>query len=253
MVARALAGFASGERVRMLTLTSPGKEDAERSYEELRRRWKRFRERVRRRFPGIAFEYFAVTERQRRGHAHLHVLFRGGYLPQRWVSAVAAQAGFGPVVDLRLVGKAAGHYVAKYLGKEMGRAPEALGIGPLPKWHRRATWSSGWAPAFTERGRAWRAALRHYHWWIANGRPLLIADRLQVLGYEVDALDYGDAPPRAQAWELRRQEPVQLVRAGTLPCRCLACREWGPQRGHGPLWSAIPNPPPVRYELWPSA
>lgn len=251
MVARALAGFASGERVRMLTLTSPGDEDPERSYDELRARWKRLRERIRRRFPAIRFEYFAVTERQRRGHAHLHVLFRGGYLHQPWLSGAAAQAGFGWIVDVRPVGKAAGRYVAKYLGKEMGSAPEALGIGPLPKWHRRATWSSGWAPAFAERGREWRAALRAFGWWIANSRPLLIVDRLQVLGYEIDALDYGDAPPREQAWELRRQEPVQLVRAGSLPCRCVACRESGPQRGHAPLWGAIPNPPPVPYQLWP--
>lgn len=251
MVARALAGFRSGEKVRMLTLTSPAHEDPERSYDELRARWKRLRELIRRRFPGIRLEYFVVTERQRRGHAHLHVLFRGGYLPQRWVSAAAARSGFGPIVHLEEVGKAAGRYVSKYLGKEMGQAPEALGIGPLPKWHRRATWSRGWSPDFAQRGRAWRSALRQYQWWLANARPVLIVDRLQTLGYEVDDPDYGDLAPSAQAWELRRQEPVLVVRAGSLPCRCLACRAWGPQRGHVPDWQAIPNPPPVRYELWP--
>ena len=251
MVARALAGFGSGERVRMLTLTSPAHEDPARSYEELRTRWKRLRELIRRRFPAIRFDYFAVTERQKRGHAHLHVLFRGGFLPQRWVSAAATRAGFGPIVDLRALGKAAGRYVSKYLGKEMGKTPEMLGIGPLPKWHRRATWSQGWAPEFTARGKALRAALVAYAWYLANARPLLIADRLQRSGYEIDAIDYGDAAPRTQAWELHRQEPVQMVRAGTLPCRCLACRQRGPQRGHAPLWSAIPIPPPVRYQLWP--
>lgn len=155
------------------------------------------------------------------------------------------------MVDLREVGKAAGRYIAKYLGKEMGAAPQALGIGPLPKWHRRATWSRGWAPDFTARGKAWRAAQAGYEWWLANGRPVVIVHRLQVLGYEIDALDYGDAPPRAQAWELRRQEPVQAIRAGTLRCCCDVCRYRGPQRGHSPQWGGLPMAPPAGYELWP--
>lgn len=256
MIALALAGFESGERVRMMTLTSPGDEDYEYSYDQLRPRWKRLREMLRRRFPRIRLDYFAVIERQRRGHAHLHVLFRGGYIPQRWLKHAAVQAGFGSIVDVREVGKAAGRYVAKYLGKEMGAVPEALGFPPLPKWHRRATWSRNWATAFAKRRLAWLVdnAVDAYRWYIANCRPVLMVDRLRLLGYTVDPIDYGDISPLEQDWERHRQEPVQVILAGSLPCRCELCRsdDLGVRR-HPALWSATPRPPmsslPVATDL----
>jgi hypothetical protein len=252
MVARALAGFACGEPVRMLTLTSPGDEDYERSYEQLRPRWKRLRESIRRRFPGLRLEYFDVIERQQRGHAHLHVLFRGGYLPQRWVSAAAAKAGFGRIVDVRSVGKAAGRYVAKYLGKEMGNTPAALGFPALPRWHRRAAWSRGWAPAFAKSKQQFRASLSGFAWWIFNCRPVLAAERVQRAGFDVEEIDYGDLAPRDQAWELRRKLPVQVIAAGALPCRCEMCRDLTRRPRHSVDWRSVPVAPPVRHELWPT-
>jgi hypothetical protein len=81
LIALAMAGYREGT-VRMLTLTSPAGDTVERSYAELRHRWKVFRERLRRDFPGIRFEYFAVTERQQRGAAHLHVLIAAATCPR---------------------------------------------------------------------------------------------------------------------------------------------------------------------------
>ena len=251
----AYAGFTVGERVRMLTLTSPAGEDPQRSYDELRKRWKRLRESLRRRFPGLRLEYFAVIERQQRGVAHLHVLTRGGYIPQAWLSQAAACAGFGPVVDIRNVGRAAGRYVAKYLGKEMGDVPERLGFPPLPPWHRRATWSRGWAPVFMQQLAMWRARLRQagYAWYIANGRPVLVAYRLQTLGYELDEIDYGDRPLRDQAWELRRQEPLLARTAGNSHRGCWLCESHDPaaRRPHQADWTGLPAAPTPQYELWP--
>lgn len=240
MVALALAGFQSGERVRLMTLTSPGDEDSERSYQLLRPRWKRLRETLRRRFPGLRLEYFAVIERQRRGHAHLHVLFRGPYIPQRWLSSAAQKAGFGPIVDVRQVGKAAGRYVAKYLGKEMGATPEALGFPPLPKWHRRATWTHRWAPEFARKRRQWQVeqGLLAYIWYIASGMPMRVASRLQAIGYELEAVDYGDIPRADQAWERHRQSPLLVRRAGSQRTACWLCDSGDPaaRRSHHTDW-----------------
>lgn len=116
MVAHAHAGFIRGQRVRMFTLTAPGNEGVEQSYDQLARRWKRFRESLRRRFPGARFEYFRVTERQGRGHAHLHVLSRGPFIPQRWLSEAAGHAG-------------------------LVRSPTSARLVPAPP----ATWPSTWA------------------------------------------------------------------------------------------------------------
>lgn len=256
-VARARAGFRTGERVRMITLTAPAHEDPERSYEELRPRWKRLRETLRRHFPGMRIEYFAVTERQHRGHAHLHVLARGGFIPQAWLSRAAERAGFGPVVDIRSVGKEAAGYVAKYLTKEMGNHAERLGLQPLPRWHRRATWSLGWAPHFVRRWAAWREAqnVEGMTWYLANGRPVLVADRLQTMGYELDPIDYGERPPREQVWELRRQEPLLARPTGERHADCWLCATHNPaaRRPHQPEWSGLPAPPEPSSVLWADA
>ena len=84
---------------RFFTITSPGREDAETTYRELPRRWKRLHERIARRFGRI--EYVTVVEAQKRGAAHLHVVYRGRYIPQPWLSRAAAASGFGPIADIR--------------------------------------------------------------------------------------------------------------------------------------------------------
>lgn len=255
LVARALAGFLEGQPVRMITLTSPGDESAAASNENLTRRWKRFLLALRRAHPRMGFEYFKVTERQLRGHAHLHILYRGGFIWKGWIRQAAVEAGFGPVRDIRLVGRAAARYVAKYLAKETV-APQGPGIEPLPRWHRRASWSRGWAPGFNAAREEWLGEqnLARYHWHLANGRPVLVAMRLQLLGYELDAIDYGDLPPRDQAWELERQEPLRWRQASDTHEPCWLCGSDDParRRPHGPPMAPLTAAPPPEYELWPA-
>jgi hypothetical protein len=237
-----MAGYREGP-VRMLTLTSPAGDTVERSYAELRPRWKVFRERLRRTFPGIRLEYFAVTERQQRGAAHLHVLFRGGYLPQVWLSRAAAASGFGPIADVRKVGREAARYVAKYLAKEMADQPELLGLPALPKWHRRATWSRGWAPHWLSRA-AWRAKqqLETFRWYLADGMPLYVALHLRRRGYVLVDVDYGDRPPDEQAWELGRQAPFGWRPLPGDHRNCWLCQQHEPaaRRPHHQGWQAPP-------------
>jgi hypothetical protein len=251
-----MAGFPAGEPVRMITLTAPGDEDPLRSYEELPRRWKRFLLQLHRAHPRMRFEYFKVTERQKRGHAHLHILYRGGFIWHGWVRRAAMHAGFGPVRDIRPVGRQAARYVAKYLAKELLVVGHAPGSTPLPKWHRRASWSRGWAPNFSAERDAWLEQNRAttYRWHVASGRPVLVAMRLQLLGYELEAIDYGDLPPRDQAWELERQEPLRWRPTSPThqPCRLCASGDRASRRPHAGSWLVIPFAPPPAHELWPS-
>jgi hypothetical protein len=255
MVRRAMAGFISGQRVRMMTLTAPASDTVERSYDQQSVRWKRFRERLRRAFPGIRLEYFKVIERQRRGHAHLHVLFRGGFIPQRWLSAAAAKAGFGPIADVREVGKQAARYVSKYLAKEMGDTPELLGLPPLPSWHRRASWSRAWAPAFQHSWQSWlvQQAMATFRWYIASSNPVRTAQQLAQLDYELVALDVGEAAAGdSSPWLAGAGVRWRAAGANHRPCWLCETDHPARHRRHAPDWEAIPPAPPLVLELWPA-
>lgn len=255
-VRRAMAGFIPGQRVRMLTLTAAATDTVERSYDEQARRWKVFREQLRRDFAAMRFEYFKVIERQQRGHAHLHILFRGDFIPQRWLSAAAAKAGFGPVVDIRQVGKQAARYVSKYLAKEMGTTPEQQGYPPLPRWHRRASWSSAWAPAFQASWQQWlnQHELARFRWYIANARPTRTAYRLAQLDYELLEVDIGDQRIDADGALLVGRDPVcwRSTDAAHRPCWLCDTDHPARRRRHAPEWDKIPPAPPPVLELWPA-
>jgi hypothetical protein len=135
-------------------------------------------------------------------------------------------------------------------------APNQPGVTPLPKWHRRASWSLGWAPDFNAQRQEWLALqdLGRYRWHVASGRPVLVAMRLQLLGYELDAVDYGDLAPTEQSWELDRQEPLRWRSTSEVhqPCELCASDDPARRRQHRPAWVAISPAPPAEYQLWPS-
>lgn len=65
------------------------------------------------------FEYCAVYERHKNGYPHLHVAFRGTFIPQRWLSQQWRQLANSPIVDIRAIPnqRALTHYLTKYLVK----------------------------------------------------------------------------------------------------------------------------------------
>jgi len=77
--------------------------------------WKR----VRRRWPTKSWEYFVVVEKTKAGEPHLHVLVRGPYIPQAFISKAMKELIGAFIVDIRSLknSKAVVNYVAKYLGK----------------------------------------------------------------------------------------------------------------------------------------
>ena len=113
----------SGKPERMITLTAPPQNfsspgDAIRTLNKV---WSRFVTRVRRKYK--SFEFVRVWELHESGYPHLHVLQRGTFIPQKWLSATWNACGGGQVCDIRRVhnDKAAAAYITKYLGKGFAR------------------------------------------------------------------------------------------------------------------------------------
>jgi hypothetical protein len=183
-IARVRAGMDLGV-CRFMTLTSPAGETAEESYERFPARWKRMHMRLERRFGRI--EYIAVVEPQERGAAHVHVIFRGPFIPQPWLSRAAKASGFGRIADIRPAHKGLMSYIAKYLTKQLttgpGRAGTGSSTGPIPKYFRRVRWSKGWC-AWT-RSRERDDAVT---WWIADVGQVHAALNARNRGYRVTEL-----------------------------------------------------------------
>jgi hypothetical protein len=157
-IARVHQGMKLGDS-RFFTITSPGDEGRDASYKAFPERWKRFHERIRRRFGAI--EYIAVVEPQKRGAAHIHVVYRGPFIPQRWLSAAAAGSGFGKIADIRRPPRQVATYLAKYLTKEL-RDPF---VAP-PRYFRRVRWTKGWSDwKRPDRPKRWEV------WWLADAIP----------------------------------------------------------------------------------
>jgi len=200
-VARIRAGMRLGS-CRFFTLTAPGDEDPEDSLAEFAARWKRFRMRLERRFGRI--EYLGVVELQKRGSPHIHVVYRGPFIPQAWLSRAAAESGFGKIADIRRSNPNLSRYLAKYLAKDL-TAAGADGAEPvkLPPYFRRVRWSRNWC--------VWEKRKRHPRWrdwWIADAVPAhaaIDAARRGLTVREVVADNW------AARFELRR--PVRWLRS----------------------------------------
>ena len=180
-IARIHKGMAGGGTCRFFTITSPGGEDTDTTYKQLPKRWKRLHERIARRFGRI--EYVTVVEAQKRGAAHLHVVYRGPFIPQRWLSRAAEAAGFGRIADIRRPPRAIAGYVAKYLAKDLGasgvRRPDGSAFR-LPKYFRRVRFTPGWC----EWARRPRSA-RWSTWYIADAPPAPTARSARARGLVV--------------------------------------------------------------------
>ncbi len=64
---------------------------------------------------GWRFEYLEAVE-VKRGVAHLHILQKGDYIPQAWLSREWEKLGGGRIVDVRAItdGAGAARYIFKY-------------------------------------------------------------------------------------------------------------------------------------------
>ncbi len=104
---------------RFLTLTlDPKSCSPEESIYYIKKSWDKFRVYLKRKF-GVSVSYIAITELQKSGYAHLHILV-DRYIQQSWISANWQAVGGGKIVFITLVDiqRIAG-YLSKYLTKEL--------------------------------------------------------------------------------------------------------------------------------------
>jgi len=145
---RALSGLevahALNEHVRFITLTSSPD-----SPENIHNSFSKLVKRIRRQFG--QFEYFAVKETTASGLVHIHLLYRGPYIPQDWLSSAWAEIHQAPVVWIKEVNlkrdskKKIASYLVKYLAKN-----------PLGRF-----WAS-WNWVFRSFVRFWKMVIEHY-------------------------------------------------------------------------------------------
>jgi len=104
---------AQGKSIRFLTLTSSPISP------NIRDSYRKFVKRIRRKHG--EFEYLAIKEFTKSGLAHLHILYRGPYLEQAWISEqwqAIHQAKIVYIETVRGSHTQVANYLAKYMGKE---------------------------------------------------------------------------------------------------------------------------------------
>jgi hypothetical protein len=81
--------------------------------------WRRARRQWMRRQGIKKLPFFAVVEQTKLGWPHLHIMLRGVWIDQRWLSRTMEALANSPIVDIRRIENAgrAAVYVAKYAGK----------------------------------------------------------------------------------------------------------------------------------------
>jgi len=99
-----------GKTVRFMTLTSSrnSKRDINDDFEILKKR-------IRRRYKS-GFEYSKI--RTNEGYGVLHIVFKGGYIPQSWLSAQWDEIHQAPVVDIRMLKRFSGFRLPGYLAAQ---------------------------------------------------------------------------------------------------------------------------------------
>ena len=156
MIEEGIRGARSrGERVRFITLTSPPEKPL--TTRSLYEAFNSLRVTLRR--SGHLKQYFGVVETTKAGALHLHLLATGRFLPQAHLSKLAAEAGFGEVVDIREVkDDGPGSYLVKALASYATKANAARlashgGKRIRPVRSSRAWYPGGMAEAEKEVGR----------------------------------------------------------------------------------------------------
>jgi hypothetical protein len=113
---RVISGLERGGNFRFLTLTSSNE-----SPDSCQRDWRVLYMRLQRR--GLIQAYIKVPELSRNGKQHLHIIFRGEYIAQAYISDMWQELHKAKIVDIRRCNlkrgkKGLASYMAKYMSKE---------------------------------------------------------------------------------------------------------------------------------------
>ena len=171
---RIMSGLHRDGRYRFLTLTSSPESPL-----DIQRSWRKFTMRLQRR--GLLKDgYIRVTEYTHQGRPHYHIIFRGSYIEQRWLSHIWAIVHEAPIVYISDVRSKRGisGYLAKYMAKDN---------------QGRLSWSMAWL--YKGFVKAWYDLKR-------IGRELNLP-RGQVLQYWQTCCRLGKIPLEVQLWRQR--------------------------------------------------
>lgn len=211
--------WGNSEKIRFLTLTSRPKQIGEKtdykngipppersdSYEspEIHPSFIKLVKRIRRKF-GV-FEYVAVKELTISGLEHLHVIFRGEYIPLDWIRENWSDIHHGAYeVNIKILEgdkKHIGGYLMKYLGKDSKNryrfwcSQKWCFKGFVGFWKKVVseykgsavrTWTyflNGGVIRFSYRN--WSTWDKYYYeyWKIDRGKPLKLVSNLGMFGY----------------------------------------------------------------------
>lgn len=113
---RVISGLERGGQFRFLTLTSSNE-----SPDSCQRDWRVIYMRLKRR--GLLEAYIKVPELSKNGKQHLHIIFRGQYIAQGYLSEQWQEIHKAKIVDIRRCNlrrgkKGLASYMAKYMSKE---------------------------------------------------------------------------------------------------------------------------------------
>lgn len=118
----------SGKPERFITLTlrhTPGRTCRDHAL-LIKQAFPRLVQKIRRKFG--EFEYLLIFELQKNGTPHIHILQRGAYVPQAWLSTEWMRLTGSFIVDIRSIKSTSdvSNYLTKYMGKAIAAVAEKL-------------------------------------------------------------------------------------------------------------------------------
>ena len=186
-----------GKPNRLITLTSSSKsgETVEERAAALANAWRVTVRKARRLWPGQPIEYLAVFERTQRGEPHLHILVRGPFIPQGWLSGQMRERIGAPIVDIRLIREPekAASYVAKYIGKDPTRFGSCKRYWATPGFDIEPAIDDDPIFDWIDWGRDDRSIHAIHHSWLCLGRKLHSSKKSKIVAY-------GELPRKVAAW-----------------------------------------------------
>jgi len=122
-----MAKAAAGEPNRFITLTVNPRvgDDPDDRLAKLANAWRNTAKRIKRQWPKKPFAYLAIVEATKAGEPHLHILWRGPFIPQRWLSETMGELLESPIVDIRQIRNQ--REVIRYVAKYVTKAPHHFG------------------------------------------------------------------------------------------------------------------------------
>lgn len=156
--ASVIAQIIGGRPTKLMTLTTRriDGQSPDREAKFLALSFRRFVRMLRETWGKQGIHYFVVFEAHKSGWPHMHVALRAPYMPWWYLSGLWEAVTGSPGVDIRAIprrGRIAS-YVAKYLGKEVGKfgtckrywKSPAWSLEQLPEQDQDGNWSDIWEP-----------------------------------------------------------------------------------------------------------